>query len=259
MAPVRCNVGMANKRTPAASENDRLYGRALAVIRMRQGIPQQRAAERLGVTTQAWQNYEAGLRKSIFTVDGLSRLATALDVDPGLIEQVKGLLKEGVSEAWMSDGAQPLPTSGSEGKVVFFSRRAEPEVPPAEELAPVYGAVFAGKPGAIAFTPDRPDDWKPVHPNQRGYRDPFYLQVHGDSLSPRFEPGELAPAVRGVWPTRGQVCIIETHDGAMLLKYYERRDAQSVWVRELQPEPREFGVHLADIRAVHAVVGGAVS
>lgn len=256
---VRPNAGMTNKRAQAGSENDRLYGRAIAVIRMRQGMSQQQAAEGLGVTTQAWQNYEGGLRKSIFTVEGLGRLATALDVDPALIEQVKGLLKDGVSEAWLSDGNQPLPTAGSEGKVVFFSRRPEAEPTPAEELAPVYGAVFAGKPGAIAFTPDRPDDWKPVHPNQRGYRDPFYLQVHGESLSPRFEPGELAPAVRGVWPTRGQVCIVETHDGAMLLKYYERRDAQSVWLRELQPEPREFAVHLADIRAVHAVVGGAVS
>lgn len=252
-------VGMANKRTQNQSEGDRLYGRALAVLRLRQGLSQQKTAENYGVTTQAWQNYEAGARKSVFTVSGLEALANAIGVDRAEIERVKGLLEEGVSESWLSDGSQPLPTSGQTGKVVVFSRRQDADPAPAEDLAPVYGAVFAGRPDAIAFTPDQPEDWRPLHPNQRGYRDPFYLQVHGDSVSPRFEHGELAPAVRGVWPQRGKLCIVETHEGAMLLKYFERRDAESVWLKELQPEPREFPVHLAEIRAVHAVVGGAVS
>lgn len=254
----RSYVDMANKRTENMN-SDRLYGRAVAVLRQRQGLSQQKAAEAYGVTTQAWQNYEAGARKSVFTVSGLEALAAAVGADRDDIERVKVLLEEGLSESWLADGSQPLPTSGQSGKVVVFSRRPDAEPTHEDDLAPVYGAVFAGKPDAIAFTPDQPEDWKPLHPNQRGYRDPFYLQVHGDSVSPRFEHGELAPAVRGVWPARGQMCIIETHEGAMLIKYYERRDAEAVWVRELQPEPREFPIHLAEIRAVHAVVGGAVS
>lgn len=255
----RPNVVMANKRANTTSESDRLYGRGLAVLRQRQGLSQQKAAEAYGVTTQAWQNYEAGARKSVFTVAGLDALAAAVSCSRDDIERVKALLEEGVSESWLADGTQPLPTAGQSGKVVVFSRRPDPEPVASNDLAPVYGAVFAGRPDAIAFTPDQPEDWKELHPNQRGYRDPFYLQVHGDSVSPRFEHGELAPAVRGVWPNRGQMCIIETHEGAMLLKYYERRDAEAIWVRELQPEPREFAIHLAEIRAVHAVVGGAVS
>jgi len=255
---VAFDVVMPNKRAPTA-QNERLYGRAIAILRQRQALSQQKVAEAYGVTTQAWQNYEAGARKSVFTVAGLEALATALGVTRDDIERVKSLLEEGVSESWLADGSQPLPTSGQSGKVVVFSRRAEPEVAPSTDLAPVYGTVFAGRPDAIAFTPDQPEDWKPLHPNQHGYRDPFYLQVHGDSVSPRFEHGELAPAVRGVWPVKGQMCIVETHEGAMLLKYYERRDADSVWVRELQPVPREFEIHLSEIRAVHAVVGGAVS
>lgn len=254
----RSNVGMANKRAESAP-SDRLYGRALAVLRMRQGLSQQRAAEAYGVTTQAWQNYEAGARKSVFTMSGLDALAAAIDVTRDDLERVKTLLEDGVSESWLADGSQPLPTSGRSGKVVVFSRKAEPDIAPTDALAPVYGAVFAGRPDAIAFTPEQPEDWRPLHPNQMGYRDPFYLQVHGDSVSPRFEHGELAPAVRGVWPQRGKLCIVETHEGAMLLKYFERRDAEAIWVRELQPEPREFSVRLEEIRAVHAVVGGAVS
>lgn len=252
------HVVMPNKRAPAP-QNERLYGRAIAVLRQRQGLSQQKVAEAYGVTTQAWQNYEAGARKSVFTVAGLDALAAALGVERDDIERVKSLLEEGVSESWLSDGTQPLPTTGQQGKVVVFSKRPEPDVVREDDLAPVYGAVFAGRPDAIAFTPETPEDWKPLHPNQRGYRDPFYLQVHGDSVSPRFEHGELAPAVRGVWPSKGQMCIIETHEGAMLLKYYDRRDAEAIWVRELQPVAREFAVHLSEIRAVHAVVGGAVS
>ena len=252
---------MTNKAAPSSTDRDRIYGRALSVLRKRARLSQQAAAEALGVTPQAWQNYEAGKRSSIFALSSLPGLTAAVGASSMDLTRVADLIEAGTSEGLLADPDHPLPTGAASGEVVIFSRRKETEPASLEAatLAPVYGAVHAGAPDAIAFTPDHPDDWRPLHPNQVGYRDPFYVEVIGDSMSPRFEPGEKAPAVRGVWPSRGQVCVVETHQGAMLLKYYERRDAESLYLRELSPQPREFAIHLADVRAVHAVVGGAVS
>lgn len=254
------NRAMTNKRA-RANANDRLLGRALSVLRRRARLSQQSAAEAQGVTAQGWQNYEAGKRSSIFSLTSLPSLTAAVQATPDDLMRVKSLLEAGMSEALLADPDYPLPTGTSGGEVVVFPPRGFGETAEPfrhEALAPVYGGVHAGDPKAIAFTPDRPDDWKPLHPNQMGYREPFYVEVLSDSLSPRFERGEYAPGARGVRPRRGQVCVIETHDGAMLLKYYEGQDSEVVHLRELHPEPRDIKIHLSEVRAVHAVVGGAV-
>lgn len=248
---------VTNRRTDHPEE--RLLGRALSVLRRRARLSQQAAAEAFGVTPQAWQNYEAGKRASAFSLMSLPALTGAVSARPEDLARVRDLLNAGISEALLADASQPLPSPGRTGEVIVFPATPGGSAQSREEaLAPVYGVVHAGDPAAIAFTPDRPSDWKPLHPNQLGHRDPFYLEVLGDSLSPRFERGEYAPAVRGVWPTRGQVCVVETHEGAMLLKYFEGREPDGIRLRELQPEPRTFTIHARDIRAVHAVVGGAV-
>lgn len=249
-------------RSPAARDPQlSLYGRALKVLRMRRRLTQADAAAALRLTTQAWQNYEAGQRRSAFALDSLEALTAAVGSTPDEFARVADLLKSGVAEGLLSDPGHPLPTAAPSGEVIVFAPPGQPESSTfrREALAPVYGAVHAGDPSAIAFTPDHPDDWKPLHPNQLGYRDPFYLEVHGESMSPRFEPGEKAPAVRGVQPGKGQVCVVEMHDGAMILKYYMGRTEDALRLSELNPAPREFTVHLADVRAVHAVVGGAVN
>lgn len=57
-----------------------MLGHALRVLRTRQKLTQQQAADAMGVTRGAWQNYETG-RAIILRTDIQTRLARALGTD----------------------------------------------------------------------------------------------------------------------------------------------------------------------------------
>ena len=108
--------------TPA--ERKRL-GKALALLREDAGLSQPAAAEAMGVTPQAWQNYEYGRRR--FTPELIRKVARALDRAP---EDLM-LARERVPGA--ANDEQP--------------RRARPEL--AYDLPMAGRAVFSGGAGQI--------------------------------------------------------------------------------------------------------------
>ena len=111
MFAVAATAGLASRRrmpddktfarTPA--EEAKALGRALKRLREARGLTQDQAAEKLGVTRTAWQNYEGG-RSVIMRTDLQSRLVRALDAS---VEDLLGMLRHeahghsaiGVSEA----------------------------------------------------------------------------------------------------------------------------------------------------------------
>lgn len=74
------NDAPASVRTKPPSEEAVAIGRALKVLRERQGHTQSSAAEAAGITKTAWQNYENG-RAIVLRTDVQQRLAKALDSD----------------------------------------------------------------------------------------------------------------------------------------------------------------------------------
>lgn len=92
------------------------------------------------------------------------------------------------------------------------------------------------------------------HPAQTRAGKAFAVEVVDDSMSPRFEMGEIAYVAVGVMPRRGQDCLIEYKNlTARILQFVERNDRQVV-LRQLNP-PKQVILKAGDGTAVHAIVG----
>lgn len=77
-------------------------------------------------------------------------------------------------------------------------------------------------------------------------------RIAGDVMAPWGEPGEIVIFDRDRWPRRGTGCVVETRDGQLLVRIYERSDESQVHVRQLNPE-RVTALPLADVAGVYAI------
>ena len=57
------------------------------------------------------------------------------------------------------------------------------------------------------------------------------LQLSDDALSPWAASGVVLEYAPGLWPRRGQGCVIQMDDGALRVRLYEQADAEAVEVR----------------------------
>lgn len=123
---------------------------------------------------------------------------------------------------------------------------------------PLYGFAAAAPTGPINFDHETAGEYVARHPNQGRNAEAFAVRIWGESMSPRYEPGELAYCVRGQHPRRGQDVIIELKSGDAWLKTYEGQQGGQVRTRQLNPPPGEDDFQsfdMRDIKALHAVVG----
>jgi hypothetical protein len=131
---------------------------------------------------------------------------------------------------------------------------AAPQLVDTGDAVPLFG--YANAAGAtLRISDGAPAGVVPVHPAQRGHPGAFAFIVFGDSISPRLEHGDVAYAIRGLPPLRDKPVLIELKDGDAQVKIFARMDANTVFVRELQPKARDLQFPLRDIRALHRVVG----
>lgn len=96
-----------------AREEQRRWGLAIRQARTRCGFSQARAAERMNISTQAWQRYEAGDRR--MTEFKLTKIAEALGLTYGELVEERGRLNaEGPGAAIMpfDRGRSWAPPSG---------------------------------------------------------------------------------------------------------------------------------------------------
>jgi len=122
-----------------------------------------------------------------------------------------------------------------------------------DDSVPLFG--YANAAGAVLrLNDDQRVGVVPIHPAQRGSRSAFAFIVFGDSLSPRLGHGEIAYAVRGRLPSRGQPFLLEMKSGEVLVKIFESMDERTLFGRQLEPK-KDLSWSLRDIDAIHAVVG----
>jgi phage repressor protein C with HTH and peptisase S24 domain len=121
-------------------------------------------------------------------------------------------------------------------------------------LVPLYGWVGASSESRLTLADQNLRGYVPMHPNQANVRDAFALEVADVSMVPRYEPGEIVYLAPYRQPRAGQDCVIVTTDHQGLLKRFVRRGAEDVLLHQLNPE-REFALALAQIQAIHTVVG----
>lgn len=196
-----------------------------------------------------------------------AELARALGVDPSAISKLfKGERQLKLVEA--SHLARFLNLAYDE-----VVRRAGVDQPAATAALPGGEAAAAPPPGAAdqrdlipvrsaarggdnqeMFLEDGPIDYVQRPAYLRNVRDAYGIYVVGDSMAPRYRQGQLLHVNphRPAAPGRG--VVVTRHDGAVLIKEFVRRTADSLVLREYQPAERDFPVRTGDVADVHVVV-----
>lgn len=157
-----------------------------------------------------------------------------------------------------SNGPTKVPIDAMDAMRELAAQPAEsPPVVPAmtesDDSVPLFG--YANAAGAVLrLNEDQRVGVVPIHPAQRGSRSAFAFIVFGDSLSPRLRHGEVAYAVRGRMPSKGQPFLIEMAAGETLVKIFDTMDERTLFASQLEPK-KELTFALRDVTAIHAVVG----
>lgn len=210
------------------SANRKRMGRALAALRERTGLTQPQAAERANVSTQAWQNYEYGLRR--FTPALVDKVTEALDADgEELLLALAGI--PGQDAAGDDD------------------RRGFREVARLFEL-PVAGRVALGE----SFTHVRSAD-EARRLNLRDYfsGDWAVLPVVDGAMIPYVSPGGFVTYNPQEWPAPGAGCVVELTTGEMQVRRFEGTDSRQLHLAEIYPALRPVSLQLSAVRGVYAV------
>ncbi|HEY2178061.1 MAG TPA: helix-turn-helix domain-containing protein [Caulobacteraceae bacterium] len=216
---------MASTVSPEQAERE-LTGRALRRMREDRGLFQGHVAKKMGMTSQAWQKYEAGERRF---GDKLPRILEAI----------------GATEEDLRDMRAALLGGG----VRLHSRGVQEERRPF--TIDVYGRARAGPQGVQSYDVGEPlrtiDISQILGPSTNA------LEIAGDSMVPWGDPGEIVLFDRDRYPKRGTGCVIETLAGEYYVKLYERSDGSTLFARELSPEDRIVTFALKDLRGVYAI------
>jgi transcriptional regulator with XRE-family HTH domain len=225
------------------NENDaeRLrWGRALALLRAESGLTQGEAAERLGVSSQAWGQYETGKVAGIFKPDTQRKLAAALDFAVVDLERAR--------EAVDRQGGYV--TRRQRGNVVQLP--VQPREQASLELK-VFSRALAGMASPAAEQSNDPD--RTIDLGRRFSGSVRGTQLVGDSLYPWGSSGIVAVYDTNLFPRREQGCVVFFKNGsAPLVKLFESLDSENLTVTELQPELRKLVFPLADVAGVYAVI-----
>ncbi len=200
-------------------------------LRRRQlGLSQMRLAELMGVeqpTVARWERERRGVK-----IDTLIRLARVLDCDP------RDLMPE--------DEPAPASAIGPPGAVAL-------SFPGGRDL-PVRGGARGGA-DAMFLDQGAPLDWVQRPPQLVGVPDAFAVYVVNDSMSPRYEPGDILFVHPSQPPSRGSFVVVELSDQEAYVKQLVAQTADAITLREYHPALREFSVPRARVKSLYRVVG----
>jgi phage repressor protein C with HTH and peptisase S24 domain len=223
----RFPVGMSTEPPQSASDELQAMAAAIRSLRVRVGISQPAAAEALGVSRQAWQNYEAGDRQNILRSDVQHQIARALGI------QREDLLREAERLAGMAP-QQP----------------GAPQATPRNYELSVLGRVRASAQGPQIYDGGEPEQLIDVSwmfgINART------LRVAGDSMTGYVESGDLVIYDTSQWPRRGDGCVVEMLTGEIYVKEYLGSADGVLKVRQRLPE-EEVCFSLAAVKGVYPV------
>lgn len=121
------------------------------------------------------------------------------------------------------------------------------------DMIPILGNAN-GSTEALVLNFDQPIGQILRHPNQKGMKGAFALYARGESMSPRYMPGEPVYVIANKPPQKGQDCIVEMKNGESYLKIYTKQTEAELICRQLSPD-KSWKRLLMDIKSIHAVVG----
>lgn len=122
---------------------------------------------------------------------------------------------------------------------------------------PLCGAVAGSEEAFVVNDGHNEGETVARHPLLRGIDGAFAAYVLGESMVPRFNPGEIVYIHPARPPMKGWPCVIEMKNGEGYLKIYDGMDDANVHVTQYNPaKKRHF--RRADVRRVMLVVGTGI-
>lgn len=167
----------------------------------------------------------------------------------------------------IANGERAALTSEEERQIeAFFQGREGGQKPGGAKVlsfipqgqVPLYGFAAGAPFGPIHLNHDVAMEYVDRHPRQGRNADAFAVRVWGESMSPRYEPGDIAYCVREQFPRRMEDVVIEMKNGDAWIKRYVGMTNGMVTLEQLNPpEGEERLVYLksSEVKALHAVVG----
>jgi transcriptional regulator with XRE-family HTH domain len=224
---LRSSYGVMAMSTPPDLNEQQITGRVIRAIRVSLDRSQGDVAARLGMTSQGFQKYEAGERK--FTHERMRAILEALGVTEAEYEIHRARVVGGTPRAANDRGADL-------GRRFVFDittrARFGPDGPELVEAGATLRTIDLQQ--LLGSSTDA-------------------IEMPGDAMRPWAQSGETILFDRDRYPKPGAGCVIETKDGAYLVRLYERTDGSTLFARELYPEERTVPYKLADVAGVYAV------
>ena len=121
-------------------------------------------------------------------------------------------------------------------------------------MVPLFGWAGASSDDQLTLAEPNMLGTVPMHPSQVHLRKAFAVRVHGDSMAPRYEHGEIVYVAPNQWPSRDQDCLIETKDSFGFIKRFKRRIDAGIVVFQFNP-PKELTFDITGVRTLHAIIG----
>jgi DNA-binding XRE family transcriptional regulator len=219
----RMDTQSRNKTPPPSAV---ALGQALKSLRSRAGIKQTTAAKAIGVSRQAWGNYEAG-RDVVLREDIQEDLAKAIGVTRDDLLRERDRLTGGDSN--------PLRPAHAGGNVY--------------EL-PVIGRVRAGPSGPQVYSGDEAE--QSVDLSWMFGPDARSLRVAGDTMTGYVESGQLVIYDTSQWPRRGDGCVVELTNGDLHVSEYVSTAQGVLTVRIRFPE-ESLSFPMSTVKGVYKI------
>ncbi len=210
----------------------KLYPNRIREWRERRGFSMQGLADRASTGKSQIDKLERGDRR--LTMDWMVRLSVALDCAPA------DLLPE-------SCVPSPNDRRAEGGRFAYPS-------PDRHDLVPVRSAARGGFAEEMHLA-DGPIDYVPRPHYLAHAHDTYAIYVVGESMVPMYRPGQLLFVNPYKPPTPGRGVVITLVDSAVIVKEYVRQTPAEVFLREYQPQVREFSIPRIRIQDMHSVTG----
>lgn len=122
-----------------------------------------------------------------------------------------------------------------------------------DNVVPVYHLSCEEK-GSLVMDKAKIVDWVARHPFQRGLERAFSLYMQGESMAPRYLPGELVYLHPGRPPEAGKDCLVEKNSGEIVVGRFVAQGKKTCQVSLLNPD-EVVDIPLADLQAIYPVIG----
>ncbi len=207
----------------------------IKALREARGLSQQKLADMAGCGQGDIAKLETGAKRT--TVDWMVRLAPHLGCEP------KDLMPPAPGDA---------PLLRLPGGDVAIGPRRQPTHPRDQrDLIPVRSAARGGE--QEMFLHDGPIDWVPRPYSLLNVREPYALYMVGESMLPRFRPGQLLYVNPHRPITAGYGAVITKKNDAVMVKEFLRRTNRVIELRQYNPE-EPIEIELDDVVEVHTIV-----